>query len=82
MTKGSDLYENILEIILRFSESRCPKCGAKLEKTLDPMNPFRCSKAPNFYPSFEYNSWFEEILKLVREFDGSTEISDKHNSGH
>ena len=56
----------ILEMIERFEESKCPRCGKQLERNNDPMNPLICHPC-RLCPSIETHSWFEEILKIYRE---------------
>ena len=56
----------ILEIIKRYENGLCPKCGKQLTRTSDPMNPVECSDC-NTYPTLDAHSWFNEILKIYRQ---------------
>ena len=58
----------ILEIIKRYKQGLCPKCGKMAKRTLDPMNPTKCHDC-NIWPCSDTNSWFDEILKIYRQSD-------------
>lgn len=63
---ATNTSEQILEILKRHEEGLCPKCGKMPKRTLDAMNPSKCHDC-NIWPSYDINSWFEEILKIYRQ---------------